>query len=168
MTGLLFTTQTQRRRDFWELLCASAPLWWALVFVLLCSVPVRADLNAALAQTNLEKRSELALNNANAALKAARKAYSAGDNAAVTAAVSEIRASIELTAHSLRETGKNPRKHPKYFKKAEIGTRDLLRRLDTFQQEMSYVDRPMVDPLKAYIQQVHDELLAGLMGEKQK
>ena len=145
---------------------ASAPLWWILFFVLVSSAPARADLTTALAETNLEKRSDLALTNAAAALKAARKAYEAGDSAAVAAAVSDIRASVELVAHSLKETGKNPRNHPKYFKKAEIGTRDLLRRLETFQQEMSYTDRPMLDALKAYIQEAHDGLLSGLMGEK--
>jgi len=143
---------------------ASVPLWWILL--LLLTAPARADLKAALAETNLEKRSDIALANASAALKAARKAYETDDNAAVEAGVSEIRASVELASHSLRETGKNPRNHPKYFKKAEIETRDLLRRLETFQQEMSYTDRPMLDALKAYIQEAHDGLLSGLMGEK--
>jgi hypothetical protein len=73
---------------------------------------------------------------------------------------------VELVAHSLKETAKNPRNHPKYFKRAEIGTRDLLRRMETFQQEMSYADRPTLDALKAYVQQTHDDLLTGLMGEK--
>jgi hypothetical protein len=162
----LLTTGARRHRDLTESLCALAARWWILCFVLISADVARADLKTALAETNLEKRSDLALANASAALKAARKAYEAGDNAAVTAAVSEIRASVELMAHSLKETGKNPRKHPKYFKRAEIGTRDLLRRMDTFQQEMSYADRPTLDALKAYVQQTHDDLLTGLMGEK--
>jgi hypothetical protein len=38
--------------------------------------------------------------------------------------------------------------------------------METFQQEMSYADRPTLDALKAYVQQTHDDLLTGLMGEK--
>ncbi len=163
---VFLTAGTRRRRESPGSLCAFVPRWWILLLLLIPPVPARADLNTALKETNLEKRSEKALDNASAALKEARKAYDAGDTAAVTAAISEIRASVELAAHSLRETGKNPRNHPKYFKKAEIGTRDLLRRLDTFQQEMSYADRPVLDAVKAYVQQAHDDLLAGLMGEK--
>jgi hypothetical protein len=158
------STTGARRHGVRGLPRATAPLLCALV--LASAIPAWADLAAALKETNLEKRSDLALANAAAALKAARKSYDAGDAAAVTAAVSDIRASVELAAHSLKETGKNPRKHPKYFKRAEIGTRDLLRRLDTFQQEMSYADRPTLDALKEYVQQAHDELLSGLMGEK--
>jgi hypothetical protein len=162
----LLTTGARRHRDLAGFLCAPAPRWWILCFVLVSADLARADLKTALAETNLEKRSDLALANASAALKTARKAYEAGDDAAVTDAVSDIRASVELVAHSLKETAKNPRNHPKYFKRAEIGTRDLLRRMETFQQEMSYADRPTLDALKAYVQQTHDDLLTGLMGEK--
>ena len=57
----------------------------------------------------------------------------------------ELEESVELAHTSLNQTGKNPRKSPKYFKQAEIATRDLLRRLDSFQGEMSFDDRPMLD-----------------------
>ena len=45
----------------------------------------RADLKQALAEPNLEKRSQLALNNATAAYKAARAAYEKGENDQVAA-----------------------------------------------------------------------------------
>jgi phosphoglycerate-specific signal transduction histidine kinase len=127
-----------------------------------------ADLEAARAEANLEKRSKLALDNAQAALKAARAAYDKGEDAAVAAALAEMRQSVDLAHDSLQQTGKNPRGHPKYFKQAEIATRDLLRRMETFQQEMSYQDRPLVDGVKARVQQVHDELLIGLMEGNKK
>ncbi len=136
----------------------------ALVF----AAPSRADLTAARAEQNLEKRSKLALQNASSALKTARAAYNKGDDAQVASAVNEVQESVDLAYDSLKQTGKNPRSHPKYFKQAEIDTRDLLRRLDSFQQEMSYLDRPMLDKVKARIQQVHDDLLMGLMEGKRK
>jgi hypothetical protein len=140
----------------------------ALALGLACAAPARADLKAAQAEPDLEKRSDLALANAPLALKAARQAYDAGDNAKAAAAVAEIEESVELAYKSLEQTGKNPRNHPKYFKKAEIETRDLLRRLDAFQQEMSFADRSMLDAVKARVQQVHDDLLVGLMEGKRK
>ena len=128
----------------------------------------RADLDQAKAEPNLEKRSKLALDNAEQALKAAREAYDKGDTAQVAARAKEIGESVELANTSLQETGKNPRKSPKWFKRAEIVTRNLLRRLDSFQQEMSVADRPLLDAVKAKVQQVHDSLLLGVMEGKQK
>jgi hypothetical protein len=136
--------------------------------VLLLAGVVRADLGPAKAEPNLEKRSKLALDNAEQALKAARQEYAKGDDARVAALATEIRESVELAGASLQETGKNPRKSPKWFKRAEIETRDLLRRLDAFQQEMSMADRGVLDPVKAKVQQVHEELLLGVMEGKRK
>ena len=66
------------------------------------------------------------------------------------------------------ETGKDPRRSPKWFKKAEIDTRELLKRLEAFDHEMSFSDRPMLEKVKAKVQQVHDDLLVGLMEGKHK
>ena len=129
---------------------------------------LRADLKQVMAEPNLERRSKLALDNAEAAYQALRTAYNRGDNPQAAAAASEIRESVNLAYASLTETGKNPRKSPKYFKQAEIKTRDLLRRLDGFQQEMGFDDRGMLDETKARLQQVHDQLLMGLMEGKHK
>lgn len=148
------------------------PVRWGMAFALalgaVCVRAAGADLEAARAEPNLEKRSKLALDNAQAALKAARAAYDKGDDAAAASALEEMRQSVDLARDSLQQTRKNPRDHPKYFKQAEIATRDLLRRMETFQQEMSYVDRPLLESAKARVQRVHDELLIGLMEGNRK
>lgn len=142
-----------------------------------CLLPVLAyaseraeqvDLAQAKAEPNLERRSKLALENAQRALQAARDAYNAGDNAKVSALAAEVQESVELAYTSLQQTNKDPRRSPKYFKNAEIVTRDLLRRVDSFQQDMSFNDRPLLDKLKEKTQQVHDSLLMGLMEGKRK
>ena len=138
------------------------------VIVLGLAGVLRADLQQAKAEPNLEKRSKLALDNAAQALKAAREAYAKGDIAQVKELAAEIGESVQLADTSLRETGKNPRKSPKWFKRAEIATRDLLRRLDAFQQEMSFADRAFLDPVKAKVQKVHDKLLLGVMEGKEE
>ena len=130
--------------------------------------PLHADLKAALAEHDLGKRSKLALENAGAALKTARDAYQQGDNAAVTAATREFQESIDLAWDSLESTGKNPRKSPRWFKQAEIETRNLLKKLETLQHDMSFEDRAVLDNAKARLQKVHDDLLTGLMEGKSK
>jgi hypothetical protein len=129
---------------------------------------LRADLKLAMAEHDLGRRSKIALDNAEAALKAARAAYEQGDGDKTVAAMDEIQASVDLARESLDKTGKNPRSSPRWFKQAEIQTRDLLKRLDTFQHDMSFVDRPMLDNVKARVQVVHDSLLLGLMEGKHK
>lgn len=140
----------------------------ALALGLVFAGAVRADLKAALAEPNLEKRSKLALDNAAAAYEAARTAYNAGDSKATGTDLHEVQESVEVAYSALQQTGKDPRKDPKWFKKAEIETRDLLRRLEAFQNAMNFDDRPVVDPVKAKLQQVHDSLLLGLMEGKRK
>lgn len=146
----------------WKALGAMVALAGAL------AVPGHADLKTALAEPNLEKRSKLALDNAETAYGALRSAYEKGDNAQVAARAKEIVESVELAHTSLTETGKDPRRSPKWFKRAEIETRDLLRRLTDFQQQMGFDDRPLVDAAIAKLQQVHDTLLLGLMEGRHK
>ena len=128
----------------------------------------RADLKAALAERDLGKRSKLALDNASDTLKAAREALQHGESEKVVAAAAEMRESVDLAYDSLKSTGKDPRKSPKWFKHAEISTRELLKKLNTLQADMDFADRPKLAELKQRVQQVHDELLLGLMEGKQK
>ncbi len=140
----------------------------ALALLLVPAGVLRADLKRAMAEPNLEKRSGLALENAAAALKAAREAYDKNDSDLTAKYAAEIQESVDLAYDSLVQSGKNPR-NSSWCKKAEISTRDLARRLESFQEQMSYTDRPMLDAVKADVQKVHDDLLMGVMeGRKKK
>jgi hypothetical protein len=146
-------------------------LSWLLAALAICLVgsgSLRADLKRARAEPNLEKRSQLAMDNAAAQYQAARAAYDKGDTDQTAAALAEIMESVDLADASLRQTGKDPRKSSKWFKKAEMETRDLVRKLESFQQTMGFNDRPMLDKVKARVQQVHDDLLLGIMEGKHK
>lgn len=141
----------------------------ALALTLAGGAAASTELDAVRAEANLEKRSKLALDNAASALRSAREAYQAGDTTTVTAKTDEIGESVDLAYNSLTETGKNPRKSPKWFKHAEMETRELTRRLEDFAQQMNYNDRAILDKTRARVEQVHDELLTGLMeGRKKK
>lgn len=114
-----------------------------------------------------EKRAEKALENANVALKSAQEAYLVkGDMSQTSSSLDELSESVELAYASLKETNKNPSKSPKHFKRAEIKTRELLRRLNDFREQMSVEDREAADKARMALQKVHEDLLEGIMGGK--
>ncbi|HWQ55981.1 MAG TPA: hypothetical protein VN442_20005 [Bryobacteraceae bacterium] len=136
--------------------------------LLAASTAAFADLAQAKAEQNLEKRSKLALENADNALKSARQAYEKGEIQQTRDLVAELWESVDLAETSLKETGKDPRRSPKWFKRAEIGLRDLLKKLDAFEREMSVDDREMLAGTIARVRGVHERLLLGLMEGKSK
>ncbi len=137
------------------------------MFLIALAVPAWADLAAAKAQPNPEKRAEMALDNASSALKSAENAYKVkGDLGATNDSLREVADSVELAYDSLKETRKNPSKSPKHFKRAEIRTRELMRRLGDFREQMSFDDRETLDKVRASVQKVHESLLEGIMGGK--
>ena len=124
------------------------------------------DLGAVRQEPNLERRSELALENAGAALMDAREAYQAGDLEKTKAEASEVEESVTLAYDSLRDTGKDPRRNPKFFKRAEMTTRELLRRLDGVIEAMSVQDREILSVVRDRVSDIHDDLLNGIMRKK--
>ena len=127
-----------------------------------------ADLTAVKSEPNLEHRSELAITNANTALDAARDAYNAGDAEKTAKELNEVSESVDVAYEALSATGKDPRKSPRYFKKAEMGVRTLLRRLEGVSQSFSVSDRDKIDAIRDHISQVHDNLVQGIMSKKKK
>jgi hypothetical protein len=124
----------------------------------------RADLRAARAEKNLEKRAGFALDNAEKMLSSAGDAYRQGEWEKTRSALQELRESVELAYESLRETGRSPRRNPKHFKRAEIKTRQLLRNLEDLRLKMGVEEREQVEPVRAYVEKVHDLFLEGIMG----
>jgi hypothetical protein len=135
---------------------------WVLVLTL--ALDLAADLGAVKAEPKLERRSELALAYANHALDSARSLYQEGRFEQTQSALVEVKDAVTLSYDSLRATGKNPRKMGA-FKTAEKATRELLRRLTGFRDSMSVVDHPVVEPVLEQVKTVHEQLLAGVMGQ---
>src|SRR4051812_39431896 len=101
-----------------------------LAMVLLLAVCAAAgDLESIRSDSNLERRSDRAIANANRAISDARDAYGAGQMDRVKSEIQEAAESVELSYESLKQTGKNPRQTPKHFKRAELSVREMLRRL---------------------------------------
>jgi len=125
------------------------------------------DLNTVRNEPNLEKRSDLALEYANTAIDSARDAINAGDSAKVQAALTEVRESVELSWHSLTDSGKYARNN-NFFKRAEVRARAFLRRLDGLHDIAAVEDQPAVEKVRARVAEIHDDLIQGIMSKKVK
>jgi type II secretory pathway pseudopilin PulG len=136
------------------------------ILILFAAAAAAADLSAVMAEANLEKRSEKALKHADAVLDEARKAYKSGHGENLASLLAEILESVELAKKSLDESGKNARRSPKYFKRAEIAIRKLNRRLDNFRIEMSVDEREPVEKIMQRASQIRDEIIMAIMGRK--
>lgn len=124
------------------------------------------DLAAVNAEANLEKRADKALDHAAQLISTLRDTYNAGDMKKLGTVLDEIYASVELCRKSLQDSHKNARRSPKYFKRAELKTRDFERRLERFQYDMGAMDRPIAGKTIEHLRKVHEELLNEMMGKK--
>jgi hypothetical protein len=124
-----------------------------------------ADIASVKAEPDLEKRSELALANADLQVDAARQAYGAGDMKAVDASLNEIRELVETSYQALERTNKTPRKN-KFYKRAELKVQALLRRLSTLKDDANVDDRASVESVIKRLQEIHDQLLTEIMSKK--
>jgi hypothetical protein len=120
------------------------------------------DLEAVKAEPNLDRRAEIAIDNANAALDRAKKLYADGEYKASQVATFEVRDSVELCAEALKATGKDPRKNAKQFKKIEIRIHTLVRRLKSFGQSVSIEDRAAITKVEERIEEINDEIVSGI------
>jgi hypothetical protein len=124
-----------------------------------------ADIGAVKSEPDLEKRSELALANADHAIDEARQAYSSGNDQAQLAALNEVKESVEASYDALERTNKSPRRS-KYYKNAELKVRALMRRLTSFREEVSFETRQSVDAVLKKLSDVHDQLINDVMSKK--
>jgi hypothetical protein len=123
--------------------------------------------NSVLAEPDLEKRSELALKVAEDSITAAAKAYAAAaEPSALQQHLTTVEEMTRLSLKSLQDTGKPASKKPKYFKRAELKIRSLLRRMNTLSDEVSADDRPLVEAAKKVMTETHDQLLHDIMSKR--
>jgi hypothetical protein len=122
-----------------------------------------ADLQPAKNEPNLEKRSRLALANADQAVSEAREAYNVQDMKTASARLAEVRESVELAQAALEASGKKPGRSPGPYKYAETKSRELLKRIEGLKQEMDSSDREMIEPVQNRVQEIHDAWLDGIL-----
>ena len=122
------------------------------------------DLASARNEPNVEKRSDLAIKNADLAVTAAREAAQKGDDVALHAALDEVRGSVDLAVESLGQSTTNPRKS-RFYKKAELAVGQILRRLDGLLQSAGAFEQDVIKPAREYISEQHDKLIGDIMGK---
>jgi hypothetical protein len=123
------------------------------------------DVSTVKSEPDLERRSELALANADKQVDAAKQAYNGGDEKAEQQALVEVRELVDVSYDALEHTNKAPRRS-KYYKNAELKLTALLRRLHSFRDQVSFESREAVDAVIKRVSDVHDELLAAIMSKK--
>jgi hypothetical protein len=123
------------------------------------------DLEAIRQDPNAEHRSQRALENANTALDQMRDAYLNADLDHTRSALEEADASVALAWESLDKSGKDAHRN-RFFKQAELMTRQLLRRIDGLKNAMSFEDRPLIEKLRDRVSMVHDDLIKSILGKR--
>lgn len=131
--------------------------------LLLSGALAAADLAAVKAEPNLEKRSEKALVYAGEVLTAMRGELDRNDVEKIKDQLKEFQSAVDLSVDSLAATGKNARKNPKFFKRAELRLRELQRRLETFRRDLSFDDRPVLDGVLSHVGKKIDELVEATL-----
>ena len=129
---------------------------------------VPKDLESIKSEPRLEKRAGLALRFAKHQVDAVLAAYQAGDANGGVALLAQIGQAVELAYDSLMATGKNPRRHPKHFKRAEIRTRELARDLEALGRELNFDERSAVDGVHSRVTEINTQLLMAIMTKKKK
>ncbi len=124
------------------------------------------DLASVQQEPNLEKRNQLAIECANSALDAARTAYKANDLDKTRTSLDEVGEAVTLAYDSLKQTGKEARRDPKFFKRTELATRQMLRRIEGMAEGMNFEDRSLVDKLRERVTAIHENLLQDIMAKK--
>jgi hypothetical protein len=124
-----------------------------------------ADLGSIKSEPDLNKRSELALENADHAIDEARKASDAGDDKLLQAALTEVDESVALCYNALEQTHSTPRRS-KFYKRAELKVSALLRRLSGLRDAVGFEGRQPVESVIKKLSDVHDELLSEIMSKK--
>jgi len=116
-------------------------------------------------EPNPEKRSDKALDYATSVLVSIKKASDSGEAVDLPERMKEVREAVDLSVKSLDASGKNPSKSG-YFKKAELKTRELVRRLDNLGKSVGFEERGQVEELMRYVEKIHDDLLHRVMTKR--
>ena len=139
-----------------------------IVIALLACVPslYGSEYPAVMAEPNLEKRSALALKQADEMIEAAGKAYDQNNLAEFRTALKATTELVDLSYKSLVDTGKRARKDPKHWKRAELSIRTMMRKLDSLAVAVSVDERDIVTSARNHLSDVHDQVLHDVMTKK--
>jgi hypothetical protein len=141
-------------------------IWLALLWSFSIASLWAIDLASIQQEPNLERRNQLAIQSANSALDTARTTYQANDLDKTRASLDEAGEAVSLAYSSLKQTGKEARRDPRLFKRTELATRQILRRIEGMAESMNFEDRALLDKLREQVTAIHENLLQDIMAKK--
>jgi hypothetical protein len=130
------------------------------VIALLLALALALDLDQVKTEPDPGKRAAKALDYSYERLAEARRLASEQQMAPALAEAANIAVGAELALESLQSGKRNTGN----FKKAEQRCRDLVRRLETFAQDLDFEERPKVKSIADRVQAVQEELLGMILG----
>ena len=133
---------------------------------LACQAAEHPGLATIEATQDRERRSRLALEFARTRVDTATQAYQMDNMDKGARELEALGDAVELAVKSLESTGRNPRRNPGPFKRAEIETRKLLQQLHDARREAHPDDRETFDRAIQRVETANDQLLLGIMGPK--
>lgn len=135
-----------------------------LLLAFLAAAP--PDLDSIRKEPKFEKRADLAIDFAERLAGQLSKMYDTAEWSEVQKRLEEVAQAAELSLAALRDSGKNARKSPKHFKRSELKSRSILRRLESFHTQVNFDDRAPVEAVIARVRKVQEALLHEIMGVK--
>jgi hypothetical protein len=126
-----------------------------------------ADIASVKTEPDPNRRSELALLNADEKIDQVRQASQAGNEGAEDAAMQEVADSVTLSYASLEQAHGEPRKS-RYYKHAELKVSALMRRLNGLRDEVGFEFRPRVEAVMKKLSDIHDQLISDIMSRKRQ
>ena len=128
----------------------------------------RAKVEAKLAREgNPIKKALLEVQLAEISLKDARRLYQEGDPENGLEKLKEMLSWSEKAHDRLFQTGRNPRKKPGGFKKAEIRLRKLGRRLADLLLAVPFEERKEIQNIAGRLSEIRERLLLGILQGKE-
>lgn len=128
--------------------------------------PASDELDAIRKESSPERRQERALDLMDSSFKQAQEALRENSPPEKIRSLLTLMAdAAEYSLTALRDTGKRPSKMTKQYKRGDLRTRELLRKLESFVNALSYDDRPPAEKTKLRIQVVAEEYLIGAMSK---
>ncbi len=128
-----------------------------LLLALCASVAGGASSNPV-AEHDIGKRPEIALNSAEMAFDSAREAYTKGEIEKGDAALEEMTKDLDACVSSLETAHKSH-----FYKKAELRVAMLQRRMKTLLDDIDLPSRGWAEQTDRKLEEIHEKLLAGVM-----
>ncbi|MGA3027602.1 MAG: hypothetical protein ABSF98_22810 [Bryobacteraceae bacterium] len=139
----------------------------AICAMFLLAVASADQLDTVKSEPDLNRRAELAVDQADRDLDAARQSWQNGDWTKTQAALTNLKQAAELAGASLEQTDKQkaPRNN-RHYKTVELKMRNLIRRVDAFRLEVDYDQRDAVNQVETRLQELHDKILDAVMTKR--